>query len=105
MSTMSETMSAAGKKRYKQLLALQEAGVISDLQSKVRYVLLPAQRDEDGNLLEKEVIYYADFVYRNNEQKKTIVEDLKSKHLDDYLLKRALMLYVHGIKIKEPKMR
>ena len=35
---------------------------------------------------------------------KLVVEDVKSemtRHLPDYVMKRKLMLYVHGIKLKE----
>lgn len=49
-----------------------------------------------------ECSYYADFVYDKDGE--TIVEDVKaSKYFqtDVYKIKRKLMLYIHGIKIKE----
>ena len=87
--------------RYTSLLLLQRAGVITDLQTQVKYVLIPTQRDEDGNLLEKECSYKADFVYKRDGQ--LIVEDTKSKatKTPEYIIKRKLMLYVHNIRIQE----
>lgn len=99
-------------RRYQELLLLQRAGVIRNLQMQVKYVLIPAQYEEyarygkkgqrllDGKrLLEKECSYIADFVYEENE--KTIVEDTKGVKTKDYIIKRKLMLYIHGIRIKE----
>ena len=85
--------------RYTSLLLLQRAGVISDLQTQVKFVLIPTQRDEDGNLLEKECSYKADFVYKRDGQ--TIVEDTKGFKTPEYIIKRKLMLHIHNIKIQE----
>jgi len=71
----------------------------SNLREQVKYVLIPTQRDSYGNLLEKECSYYADFVYERDG--KTVVEDAKGIRTDDYIIKRKLMLFVHGIRIKE----
>ena len=51
--------------------------------------------------LERPVWYEADFVYQENG--KTIVEDFKSSstRTDSYVIKRKLMLSVHGISIIE----
>ena len=99
-------------RRYSELLLLQRAGAIRDLELQKKYVLIPAQyetyerygkkgqRLQDGQrLVEKECAYLADFVYK--EDGKTIVEDTKGIKTKDYIIKRKLMLYVHGIKIKE----
>lgn len=43
--------------------------------------------------------YLADFVYEKGSQ--TIVEDVKGMKTDVYKIKRKLMLYFHGIRIKE----
>lgn len=53
--------------------------------------------------VEKEAVYTADFTYTLNSGEK-IVEDVKSPYTrkeNDYILRRKLMLHVHGIKIKE----
>ena len=90
--------------RWQELKLLQRAGEIYDLQRQVPFVLIPTQRDEvTGKLLEKEAKYIADFTYRDKKTNKLIVEDTKSKatKTKDYILKRKLMLYRHGIQIKE----
>ena len=99
-------------RRYQDLLLLQRAGVIKKLERQVKFVLIPAQyettirygkkgqRLKDGQkLLEKECSYVADFVYEENG--KRIVEDTKGIKTKDYIIKRKLMLYVHGIRIRE----
>lgn len=94
---------ASGKEhtRANQLKLMQRAGLISDLREQVKYVLIPTQRDPDGKLLEKECSYYADFVYVDNDSGLTVVEDAKGYRTPEYRLKRKLMLYLHGISIKE----
>ena len=91
---------------------LEKAGTITDLQRQVKFVLIPAQHEtferygkkgqrlKDGSrCLEKECAYIADFVYQENGKK--VVEDTKGFKTKDYIIKRKLMLWVHGIKIKE----
>ena len=87
--------------RYTSLLLLQRAGVISDLQTQVKFVLIPTQRDDDGKLLEKECSYKADFVYKRDGE--LVVEDTKSKatKTTEYIIKRKLMLHIHNIRIQE----
>ena len=81
------------------LWPVQRAGLISNLREQVKYVLIPAQRDTAGNLLERECAYYADFVY--SKDGKTVVEDTKGVRTKEYKIKRKLMLHVHGISIVE----
>lgn len=95
--------------RYAELRILEKAGLIKNLQMQVKYVLIPEQREPDtlgarggvhkGRLIEKECAYIADFVYE--EDGKTVVEDTKGFRTKDYIIKRKLMLKVHGIRIKE----
>jgi hypothetical protein len=85
--------------RAQALQLMQRAGLISDLREQVKYVLIPTQRDADGRLLEKECSYRADFVYVCGG--KTIVEDTKGVRTPEYVIKRKLMLLVHGIIINE----
>lgn len=99
-------------RRYQELLLLERAGVISSLRRQVKYILIPSQyeilerygkngqRLKDGQkLIEKECSYIADFVYEENG--KEIVEDTKGVKTKDYIIKRKLMLYIHGIRVKE----
>lgn len=95
--------------RYAELLILEKAGVITDLQKQVKFVLIPTQREPDtigarggihkGKLIEKECSYIADFVYKQDGE--TIVEDTKGFRTTEYIIKRKLMLHVHGIRIRE----
>lgn len=51
--------------------------------------------------IEKSCKYIADFVYTDNETGQTVVEDTKGVQTKEYIIKRKLMLYLHGIRIKE----
>lgn len=98
-------------RRYSELLLLVKAGEISDLRRQVKFELIPAQREPDvtgprggiikGKVIEREVAYYADFVYRDKRTDRTVVEDVKGMRTEVYNLKRKLMLWRYGIKIKE----
>lgn len=50
--------------------------------------------------VERECSYIADFTYYD-ENNNFIVEDTKGMRTDVYKIKRKLMLYIHGIKIRE----
>lgn len=107
--------SKAELRRYTALRFAQETGVITDLQRQVKYILIPAQREPDtigpkggvkkGKVIERELAYVADFVYSMNGE--TVVEDVKgyrnpkSGAYGTFVIKRKLMLWVHGIRIKE----
>lgn len=100
--------------RYAELKALQKAGIIQDLKRQVKFVLIPTQRaktnevvkaginkgkPKQGKVIEYECSYYADFTYYENGV--LIVEDSKGMRTKDYVIKRKLMLYMHGIRIRE----
>jgi len=109
--------------RYCELKLLQKSGKISDLEWQKRYELIPAQYEtvETGEYykvgakkgqpkikhvcIEQSVVYIADFVYKENGQ--TVVEDVKgyrdtsSATYAKFVLKRKMMLWIHGIRIKE----
>ncbi len=84
--------------RYRELVLLQRAGQISDLKRQVKFELIPSQR-VDGKVVERPCTYVADFVYTENG--KTVVEDSKGYRTKEYILKRKLMLHIHGIQIRE----
>jgi hypothetical protein len=82
--------------RYLDLELCQKAGKISGLSRQVRFELIPKQ---DG---ERAVHYTADFSYTEDGQ--PVVEDVKApitKKQQDYIIRRKLMLFIHGIKIRE----
>lgn len=93
--------SRAEARRWHELKLLLRAGEIEDLQRQVKYTLVPVQRDEGGNLIERAITYKADFVYRDKRTGKTVVEDVKGMRTKEYILKRKLLLWVHGIRITE----
>lgn len=96
-------------RRFCELSLLEKAGEITDLKRQVKFELIPAQYEPDtigirggvrrGKLLEREVSYVADFVY--TQYGKQVVEDTKGFRTTDYIIKRKLMLWVHGIRINE----
>lgn len=96
-------------RRKCELEAMQNAGMITDLRCQVPFELIPVQREPEkigprggrkpGKLLEHSCVYVADFVYTQGGNQ--IVEDTKGFRTPDYIIKRKLMLWVHGIKIKE----
>lgn len=86
-------------RRYAELRLMERAGEISGLQTQVPFVLIPAQKDEKGIVIERAASYVADFVY--NQNGKLVVEDAKGYRTDVYRLKKKLMLKVHGIRIYE----
>ena len=104
--------------RYDELVLLEKQGIIQNLEWQKEYLLIPAQyetveqygksgkRIKDKQILiERKVTYVADFVYKKDGD--TIVEDSKcyrnpaSAPYAKFVLKRKLMLWVHGIRITE----
>lgn len=79
--------------RWGCLRLLERAGRISDLRRQVSFELIPKQKGE------RACSYVADFVYYENGQ--LVVEDCKGFKTDVYRIKKKLMLWVHGISIKE----
>lgn len=86
-------------RRYVQLKAMEKAGEIDNLELQVSFDLIPAM-DVAGKK-ERPVRYVADFRYQKDGQ--TIIEDTKSAptKTKEYTIKRKLMLWLHGIAIKE----
>ena len=83
---------------------LQKQGYIYGLQKQVVYELIPAHYDAVNGkrkCIERACTYKADFVYFDEELKQLIVEDSKGMRTEVYNIKRKLMLFLHGIKIKE----
>lgn len=95
--------SAKEARRYGELKLQEKAGEIYDLQRQVPFVVIPEQRDGNGKLLEREVKYIADFTYKEKGSLRRTVEDVKSPatRTEVYRIKKKLMLYRNGIRIKE----
>lgn len=96
-------------RRWQELKVMCAAGYITDLQRQVKFELIPCQREADiigpkgghkpGKVIEKAVTYIADFTY--TEDGKFVVEDTKGMKTPEYVIKRKLMLWLKGIRIKE----
>lgn len=105
-------------RRCNELTFLERAGQISNLRQQVKYILIPTQREpstevykrgerkgkpKEGKVLEKELSYYADFVYTKDGRE--IVEDVKGykdgQAYAVFKIKKKLMLYVYGVRVKE----
>ena len=62
-------------------------------EEQVKFELIPKIGDE------RPCNYIADFTYMENGE--LVVEDVKGVRTDAYKIKKKLMLWVHGIRIKE----
>lgn len=85
--------------RYQELRLMERGGLIHDLEHQVAFTLIPSQKNELGRTIERPVTYVADFVYK--EGSRQVVEDCKGVRTPAYIIKRKMMLYFHGIRIKE----
>lgn len=81
-------------KRYQELELLEKAYVISGLQRQVSFELVPKCGSN------RAAHYLADFLY-TDEHGERVVEDAKGMRTRDYILKKKLMLWRHGIEVKE----
>lgn len=101
-------------RRFGQLKALEQAGLISDLELQKPYELIPNICEPNsvgarggikkGKVIERKCVYIADFVYKDKDGK-TVVEDTKGcKYGSGYQLfkiKKKLLLWRFGLHIKE----
>lgn len=85
--------------RWHELKLMERAGLISDLQRQVVFNLIPNLKDDSGRVVERSVKYIADFAYIQDGV--AVVEDVKGLRTREYVLKRKMMLYFHGIRVKE----
>lgn len=86
--------------RYGVLKLLERTGTITDLELQPRFELIPKQRRDDGRP-ERACEYVADFRYTDTRTGQTVIEDAKGMRTRDYIMKRKLMLQVHGISVRE----
>jgi len=89
--------SAKEARRAQELKLLERAGKIRHLREQVPFVLIPKQM-RDGKVIERACKYVADFVY---EEPGLVVEDVKGMRTKEYVIKRKLLLFTHGIRIRE----
>lgn len=82
--------------RYQELLILQHAGQITELEKQVKFELIPSQKG--GIRTERPMTYIADFVYWEDGVR--VIEDCKGFKTKDYVIKRKLMK-LQGYEITE----
>lgn len=88
-------------RRAQELKLLEKAGQISNLKEQVKFVLIPKQHGE------RECAYIADFTYDERisqggwYSQQGVTEDCKGVRTAAFVIKRKLMLQVHGIRIRE----
>ena len=99
--------------RFVVLKDFEKKGVIKDLETQVKFELIPTQPYEQKTVSPNGIIsyknkkmrgtsYYSDFAYFHGDE--YVVEDTKSKitrSKPEYIIKKKLMLLKHGILIKE----
>ena len=89
-------------RRWNELKLMEKGGEITSLDRQQKFVLIPSQ-NIDG-IKERECSYIADFVYVDKNGMK-IVEDVKGMKKGPayqlFVIKRKLMLNVHGIHVIE----
>ena len=87
-------------KRYCELIKLEQAGLIKDLETQKKFLLLDTFR-KNGKTY-NQISYYADFVYFDIYSKKTIVEDVKGVKTQVYKIKKKLFEFIYpNLTIKE----
>lgn len=99
--------------RYVVLKEAENAGIISDLKLQVKYILIPAVKEEyiehlktkdkiKTRTLQHPVTYTCDFQYIKDG--KTIIEDVKASPKmipKEFILKEKMMFALKGIRIKK----
>lgn len=87
-------------KRATELETQERLGLIKNLEKQKKYVLQPSFKFLGKTI--REIAYVADFVYE--EKGNLVVEDVKSpitRANPVYKIKKKMMMYIHGIEIKE----
>lgn len=92
--------SKAEHRRYLVLSQEEKEGKISELKLQVKFDLTPSAKRSDGTT-ERACGYIADFMYIRDGV--NVVEDCKGFKTIHYILKRKMMLFIHGITIIETK--
>lgn len=96
---------------YKKFSQMQKDGEISNLRLQVPFELLPAIWEDRPVplkskvksvrvLVQRNVVYIADFVYDTPEEKDYVV-DVKGKKTHEYILKKKMMRALKGITVHE----
>lgn len=89
-------------RRYRELVLMQNAGIIRDLRTQVRFELQPSFKK--GGKTIRAITYKADFVYTVCGTGETVVEDTKGFRTEVYKIKKKIFEYrFPDLTIKEVK--
>jgi hypothetical protein len=90
-------------KRAAVLRLMQDAGAIRNLREQVTYLLIPRQLAPDGIVAERAVTYTVDFDYEEwaADAWRHVAEDSKGFRTQQYIIRRKLLRFVHGIILRE----
>jgi hypothetical protein len=80
-------------RHYKTLKAMQQAGIIRDLETQPKFKL-----EVNGVHI---CNYFSDFRYWDNELDREVIVDVKGVRTKIYKLKKRLMKAIHGIEVEE----
>jgi len=81
-------------------LELQADPSVEYIERQVKYVLIPSQRGICGKVVERPCTYKADFRVTYKDGRVEVI-DAKGFRTQEYIIKRKLMLFVHGIRVIE----
>lgn len=90
------------ERHYRKLRVQERVGLIKDLQHHVVFELAPSVKYSTAPRAKPALRYEADFVYIR--EGKQVVEDVKCEKTAEnpvYILKKHLMMWVHGIELME----
>lgn len=97
--------SKAEARRYAQLKELDRIGEIDSLELQPRYELAPGVKFSDASRATPALRYVGDFRYRDH-LGRLVVEDVKGGPVTEgFRIKKHLMLAIHGIEVKEVRVR
>ena len=86
--------------RYRELTILEEQGKIMELKRQVPFVLIDTQRYKGKTY--RSCKYYADFTYREPNNEKLVVEDVKggkATQTTEFIIKEKLLIERYGKEI------
>lgn len=87
------------RNRYKELVLLKNAEIISSLELQKKFELQPSYK-KNGKTI-RSISYIADFYYYDNVKRQYVVEDTKGVKTDVYKIKKKMFEYKYNLTIKE----
>lgn len=88
-------------RRAAELRVAQVQGLIRNLREQVPFLLIPAAKDAHGKCIERACNIVVDFTYEEAPTWNLVCEDTKGFRTEAYRIKKKLLYFVHGIRIRE----